>query len=235
MFVRKKLDDLLILFGGRYCKSMIDLSTGWSKEADPRLNITWPLSPNKKKEYDGDYKFTMDDMFGEYNNVYAEAKKPKVYPELSVQADAPMQDFIHLLHRKQGDTLSSLIKEDDEVHLKIKSKLRGRQNKYQRAVDNEDQEENDLLGHRSIDIDNTANDDSITAIIREQEEEEELLRIKVQEERIRLEAQKVERRARLAEEERKKKEAEAAAELARKKADEEEERLAKIREQELLI
>lgn len=86
----KKLDDLLILFSGRYCKSMIDLSTGWNKECDPRLNISWPLTPTKKKQYDGEYHFTWDDMIGEYDNVYADPKPPKEFPEAKIQADAPM-------------------------------------------------------------------------------------------------------------------------------------------------
>ena len=48
--------------------------------------------------------------------------------------------------------------------------------------------------------------------------------MKVAEERIKMEAAKVERRVKLAEAEKKQKEAEAAAELARKKIDEEEAR-----------
>lgn len=30
MFLQKKLDDLLIEFGDRLCKSMVDLNTGWA-------------------------------------------------------------------------------------------------------------------------------------------------------------------------------------------------------------
>ena len=58
--------------------------------------------------------------------------------------------------------------------------------------------------------------------------------MKVAEERIKMEAAKVERRIKLAEAEKKQREAETAAELARKKIDEEEARLTKIREAELL-
>ena len=88
MFLNNKLDDLLNLFGDRRCKSMIELGTGWDKEDDPRVCITWPLTPSKKAEYDGDYKFTKNDMIGGFDdNVYAECKvKDPVY-EVAVQGD----------------------------------------------------------------------------------------------------------------------------------------------------
>lgn len=81
MFLNNKLDDLLNMFGDRRCKSMIELGTGWEKEEDPRLCITWPLSPSKRDEYDGEYKFTKDDMIGGFeDNVYADVKiKDPVY------------------------------------------------------------------------------------------------------------------------------------------------------------
>lgn len=90
MFLNNKLDDLLNQFGDRRCKSMIELGTGWDKEDDPRRNITWPLSPDKIAEYDGEYKFTKEDMIGGFeDNVYAEAKvKDPVY-EVAVQGDQP--------------------------------------------------------------------------------------------------------------------------------------------------
>ena len=74
MFMNNKLEDLLHLFGDRRCKSMIELGTGWSKEDDPRRNITWPLSPSKIREYDGEYHFTRDDMYYGYSNVYHDIK-----------------------------------------------------------------------------------------------------------------------------------------------------------------
>jgi len=88
MFLNNKLDDLLNMFGDRRCKSMIEFGTGWDKEDDPRRCITWPLSPNTIKEYDGEYKFTREDMIGGFeDNVYAEAKvKPPIY-EVAVQGD----------------------------------------------------------------------------------------------------------------------------------------------------
>ena len=85
----------------------------------------------------------------------------------------------------------------------MKNKLRGRINKYQRQIENEDQEETDLLGQHSVLGDSENHEDSLAAIIKEQEEEEEELRMKVAEERIKMEAAKVERRAKLAEAEKK--------------------------------
>lgn len=101
MFLNNKLDDLLNMFGDRRCKSMIELGTGWDKEDDPRLCITWPLSPRHKEEYDGDYKFTKDDMIGGFeDNVYAEAKVKDPVNEVAVQGDQGQQDFMRQLHRK---------------------------------------------------------------------------------------------------------------------------------------
>lgn len=90
MFLNNKLDDLLNLFGDRRCKSMFELETGWDKEDDPRLCITWPLSPSKYADYDKDYKFTKEDMIGGFeDNVYAEVKvKDPVY-DIAVQGDQP--------------------------------------------------------------------------------------------------------------------------------------------------
>ena len=44
-FLNNKLDDLLLAFGDRKCKSMLDLNTGWQLEDDPRFIITYPISP----------------------------------------------------------------------------------------------------------------------------------------------------------------------------------------------
>ena len=51
-FLNNKLDELLEDFGNRRCKSMTDLSTGWSLEDDPRLVITWPSSPGLAQDYE---------------------------------------------------------------------------------------------------------------------------------------------------------------------------------------
>jgi len=43
-FKDNKLSDLLKMFGGRRCKSMNELPTGWPDEDDPRHVKTWPIS-----------------------------------------------------------------------------------------------------------------------------------------------------------------------------------------------
>ena len=48
-FITKKWEDLLVLFGGRRCRSMIELSTGWDKEKDPRKLKTWPVSRDEEE------------------------------------------------------------------------------------------------------------------------------------------------------------------------------------------
>jgi len=44
---------------------MIDLSTGWDKEQDPRHTKTWPISPSleHKMETEGIKKFGPDDAY----------------------------------------------------------------------------------------------------------------------------------------------------------------------------
>ncbi len=55
---------------------MHDLATGWSLEDDPRLMITWPVSPMMAQDYeDMEIKFTKEDAYGaQANNVYADAR-----------------------------------------------------------------------------------------------------------------------------------------------------------------
>jgi hypothetical protein len=142
LFLNNKLDDLLKMFGDRKCRSAVELSTGWEKVQDPRKIVTWPLTPEHLKEYDPNYKFTKDDMFGCHeDNVYAEAKvKPEAHP-VAVQGDQGQQDFMHQLRRKQGDLLAAA-DSDDELNTRKKGgKRRGRKNKYYTAIDAEDDEE----------------------------------------------------------------------------------------------
>lgn len=49
-FHTKKWDNLMEYFGGRRCKSMIELSTGWPTEEDPRHVKTWPISRDLEHE-----------------------------------------------------------------------------------------------------------------------------------------------------------------------------------------
>lgn len=64
-FLNNKLDDLLLAFGDRKCKSMLDLNTGWQLEDDPRFIITYPISPQLEEDYQGfDIKFNKLDAYG---------------------------------------------------------------------------------------------------------------------------------------------------------------------------
>ena len=88
MFLNNKLDELLQQFGDRKCKSMILFGTGWAKEDDPRHINTFPLTPTREAEYDGEYHFTKEDMIGGFeDNVYAEAKVREVGIDEGVQGD----------------------------------------------------------------------------------------------------------------------------------------------------
>ena len=88
MLLNNKLDELLQQFGDRRCRSCFEFSTGWDKINDPRQLHTWPLTPETAKDYDGEYKFTRDDMFGLYeDNVYADVKQKPIANEIAVQGD----------------------------------------------------------------------------------------------------------------------------------------------------
>lgn len=73
-FKTNKWEDLLNMFGGRRCKSMVELSTGWPHEEDPRHVKTWPISRDveQKMEEAGLKKFTADDAYALQDNCYAE-------------------------------------------------------------------------------------------------------------------------------------------------------------------
>ena len=185
-FLNNKLDELLLQFGDRRCKSCIELSTGWDKVDDPRQLLTWPLTPEHMKEYDGDYKFSKDDMFGAHeDNVYADVKvKPPVI-EIAVQGDQGQQDFMKQLHRKQGDLLAPVEDDDELMNRRKVGKRRGRKNKYYTAIDAEDDEEAGDGQEPSVNDDDEEEDNK--EIIKEQEEEEQRLRQRVEEERIKQE------------------------------------------------
>jgi len=222
-FLNNKLDDLLALFGDRKCKSCIELSTGWDKVQDPRKIVTWPLTPDRIKEYDEDYKFTKDDMFGNHDdNVYAEAKqKPEVISE-AVQGDQGQQDFMRQLQRKHGDLLAGGESEDELNTRKKQGKRRGRKNKYYSAIDAEDDIEAEA-NEPSINEDEDIEDNM--EIIKEQEQEEEILKRKVEEERLKYEQQQAERKRKFAEAEKARLEAEKAEEEERQRLEKEEEDL----------
>jgi hypothetical protein len=73
-FKDNKLSDLLQMFGGRRCKSMTELATGWPNEDDPRHVKTWPVSVTLFEELElaGFKKFTAEDSYALQDNCYAE-------------------------------------------------------------------------------------------------------------------------------------------------------------------
>jgi hypothetical protein len=95
LFLNNKLDELLTQFGNRRCKSMMDLATGWDLEMDPRLAVTWPISPQLREDYaDMDLKFTKEDAYGaQGNNVYADAKSKYMGMDFGTQDDAGYLEF----------------------------------------------------------------------------------------------------------------------------------------------
>lgn len=95
LFLNNKLDELLTQFGNRRCKSMMDLATGWELEMDPRLAVTWPISPQLREDYaDMDLKFTKEDAYGaQGNNVYADAKSKYMGMDFGTQDDAGYLEF----------------------------------------------------------------------------------------------------------------------------------------------
>jgi hypothetical protein len=96
LFLNNKLDELLGAFGDRKCKSMLDLGTGWNLEDDPRMVITWPVSPMLKEDYAemGDIIFTKEDAYGlQGNNVYADVKSKFMGTDFGTQDDAGFLEF----------------------------------------------------------------------------------------------------------------------------------------------
>jgi hypothetical protein len=73
-FQDNKLADLLSMFGGRKCKSMNELATGWQDEEDHRKIKTWPISRDfvEHMEEKGIKKFTAEDSYAQQDNCYAE-------------------------------------------------------------------------------------------------------------------------------------------------------------------
>lgn len=173
-FVDNKWEDLLQQFGGRRCKTMIELSTGWPDQEDPRHIKTWPISRDEEErmEREGLKKFTADDAYALQDNCYAEGVNKIKGKDKNVQGDAAKLEFQNALNRKHGD-LMAREDEADEMHTRKGVRRRGRKNKYHNQIDLEDDQE--------IDPDEASDKDADLQIIKEQEEEEEALRKMVQE------------------------------------------------------
>jgi len=97
-FKTNKWEDLLEQFGGRRCKSMIELGTGWDDQEDPRHVHTWPISRGEEdkivREQGGQLKkFTADDAFALQDNCYAEGVHKLKGKDKNVQGDAAKLEF----------------------------------------------------------------------------------------------------------------------------------------------
>lgn len=130
-FKTNKWEDLLQMFGSRRCKSMIDLSTGWDKEQDPRHTKTWPISPGLEAQMEmaGLKKFGPDDAYALQDNCYAEGVHKLKGKDKNIQGDAARMEFQSALNRKHGD-LMAREDETDELHTRKGARRRGRKNKY---------------------------------------------------------------------------------------------------------
>ena len=108
IFLNNKLDELLNEFGDRKCKSMINFSTGWPQEEDPRKIATWPISPGKAAEYDYEIKFTAEDAYGKTDNCYFEAVTKHPGKDKGLQGDPSNVEFQDALNRKHGDLMTHM-------------------------------------------------------------------------------------------------------------------------------
>jgi hypothetical protein len=155
---------------------MIELSTGWPTEEDPRKIKTWPISRDVEQAMEEagclNKKFGPDDAYALQDNCYAEGVHKLKGKDKNIQGDAAKLEFQNALNRKHGDLMAQL-DEIDELHTRKGTRRRGRKNKYHNQIDLEDDQE--------IDPDEASDKDADLQIIKEQEEEEEALRKMVQE------------------------------------------------------
>lgn len=130
-FKDNKLSDLLQMFGGRRCKSMTELATGWPQEEDPRHVHTWPISRDltEQMEIAGLKKFTQEDSYALQDNCYAEGVHRNKGKDKNIQGDAAKLEFQSALNRKHGDLMAKM-DEEDEMHTRKGTRRRGRKNKY---------------------------------------------------------------------------------------------------------
>lgn len=63
-FKDRKMEDLLIIFGVRKCKSFFEVRDGFEKQEDSREVYTWPISPGEETEMMKiDIKFNAADAY----------------------------------------------------------------------------------------------------------------------------------------------------------------------------
>ena len=164
--VAKNQEVLLVEFGGKKCRSFIMFS---QNEFDPREVSSWPASPTSRHQLrvnaaDSDYGVnnlkTSDNV---YHDVYQKLKGK----DRGTQGNASQVDWQEALNRKHGDLMTQ-IDIDEEMRIRKGARRRGRKNKYYNQIDAEDDEE--------VDYEEASDKDADLQIIKEQEEEEEMLR-----------------------------------------------------------
>lgn len=220
-FKDRKLEDLLIQFGQRKCKSVFEGETGWQLHDDPREEYTWPISPDLQDEMVNkvQIKFSAADAYDQnWDNVYFETKAGVKVRDMNIQAnDGERQEFQDALNRKQNEMLiaSFLDASVTEDLVKIRTaRKRGRNNKYYHQIDDEDE-----LNQK--DLDKNGEEQAMLALVKEQEVEEEQLKHSITEDTVRAREIAADRQLRKQELKAKKRAEDAAIKRAQRKEREE--------------
>jgi hypothetical protein len=101
------------------------------------------------------------------DNVYADVFEKAKGKDRGTQGNTDQIEWQNALNRKHGDLMTQ-IDIDEEMRIRKGAKRRGRKNKYYNQIDMEDDEE--------VDYEEASDKDADLQIIKEQEEEEEMLR-----------------------------------------------------------
>jgi hypothetical protein len=220
-FKDRKLEDLLIQFSQRKCKSVFEGETGWQLHDDPREEYTWPISPDLQDEMVNkvQIKFSAADAYDQnWDNVYFETKAGVKVRDMNIQAnDGERQEFQDALNRKQNEMLiaSFLDASVTEDLVKIRTaRKRGRNNKYYHQIDDEDE-----LNQK--DLDKNGEEQAMLALVKEQEVEEEQLKHSITEDTVRAREIAADRQLRKQELKAKKRAEDAAIKRAQRKEREE--------------
>lgn len=165
------MEDLLIIFGVRKCKSFFEVRDGFEKQEDSREVYTWPISPGEETEMMKiDIKFNAADAYEQWNNVYCEGVTKPKKKDMNIQAGEPgRREFQNALDRKQNDMLSTsqLDQTADDLLVKMRTaRRRGRKNKYYNQIEQEDGDDNGEADEQ----------ETYLRLIQQQEEEEEMLK-----------------------------------------------------------
>ena len=91
VFIERKLEELLFLFGQKHCKSFTGLKrVNYNKEEDDRDVNTWPCSDSDAEEIIGmNIKFKSSDAYGQQDNVYTEGVSKPKHKDINIQIGDP--------------------------------------------------------------------------------------------------------------------------------------------------